>query len=275
MKAGRYTVSLHVLGWFRLDGGAMFGSVPKNLWSKLMPVDEENCIRLATRSLLLEDNKRKILVDVGNGEKWNDKLRTIFAIENAPQERLGFSREEISDVLLTHLHFDHAGGISEFSPEGTLQRTYPNAKIHVQRANFDNARAPGLRERASYLPENVDILLGNETNFLDGDVEPFPEVRVKRVDGHTVGQQYIEVFGGPQPILFPTDLIPTSRHLPLPYNMGYDICANTLLEEKKQFLEYAIEHDAIVVFEHDPDVAAARIHVNQKGHYAVKEVVEF
>lgn len=275
MKVGQYKVSLHELGTFRLDGGAMFGSVPKNLWSRLTPPDDDNCIRLTTRSMLLEAGERKILVDVGNGEKWNEKLRKIFAVENTPRSELGFAPEEITDVLLTHLHFDHAGGISYYDEKGKLRLSYPNARIYVQRENFENARNPISRERASYLKENVDILLEAETIYLEGEVEPFPDIWVKPFHGHTRGQQCVEVRGDDRVILFPTDLIPTAAHLPIPYNMGYDICAETLLKEKESYLQYALQKDAIVVFEHDPSLAAAKICLNEKGHYAVREEVDF
>lgn len=270
----RYTISLVNHGFFRLDGGAMFGSVPKNLWQKIFPSDSENCIRLATRSLLLKGEGRCILVDVGNGEKWNEKLRVIFGIENTPAAELPFKPEEITDVVLTHLHFDHAGGISRYDDQGTLVPTFTNARIHLQRANYENALQPNLRERASYLAENVGVLREQETYFIEGDVEILPDIFVHRVDGHTVGQQTVEVRGGKHPIFFPTDLCPTSRHLPVPYNMGYDICTSTILNEKEEYLERAYQERAIVVFEHDPDLPAAMIGKNDKGHFCVDEAIE-
>lgn len=275
MKFGRYEITLPNHGFFRLDGGAMFGAVPKNLWARSMPADSENCIRLATRSLLLKDGERNILVDVGNGNKWSEKLAKIFGIENTPEGELGFSRDEITDIILTHLHFDHAGGISYYTDSGELALSYPSARMYLQRANFENGKNPNLREKASYLANHINILEEGKLELLDGDGEVLPDIFVKRVDGHTIGQQYLEIRSDHDTILYPTDLCPTSHHLPLPYNMGYDMCTKTLLEEKEAFLSYAVEKNAIVVFEHDPELAAARIHIDDRGHYGVKEEVSF
>lgn len=253
----------------------MFGSVPKNLWSKKIGADEENCIRLAARGLLITHANRKFLIDCGMGEKWKDKQRAIFAINNTPQSDWGFKPEEITDLILTHLHFDHAGGVSKYDSDGALQLVFPNATIHLQTSNLSNAKAPSLKERASYLPENVDILEQAKLSLVDGDVEIYPGITVHRVDGHTVGQQWIEIRDGDQVVMFTTDLIPTSHHLPLMYHMGYDACAATLMKEKEVFLSKAVAENAIVFFEHDADAPAARIHVCPKGQYAVKEVIKF
>jgi len=267
MQFGRYGISVHNHGMFRLDGGSMFGSVPKNLWSRIIEVDKENCIPLATRSLLLRDQERVILIDVGNGDKWNDKLRAIFAIENTPEQELGFKKSEVTDLILTHLHFDHAGGISHYESDGTLMSSYPGAKVYIQSENLKNARNPSPRERASYLQENVNILDSVEKVELEGSVEVLPDIWTHRVDGHTRGQQYLEIRGDDKVILYPTDLCPTSRHIPLAYSMGFDICTETLLSEKQAFMEYAIEKNAVVMFEHDPDVEAATIGINDKGQF--------
>jgi glyoxylase-like metal-dependent hydrolase (beta-lactamase superfamily II) len=272
MKIKDFDISLHTFEHFRLDGGAMFGSVPKNLWSKLIPADEQNRITLATNCLVLTGQNKKILVDVGNGNKWDEKLRNIFAIESLPSSSL-VAPESITHVILTHLHFDHAGGISYYDNNHQLKLTYPNAEIFVQRRNYENALNPGLKERASYLKENVEILKQSKLNLLDGKTEIFPGLFVHSVDGHTIGQQYMEISGNEGTILFATDLIPTSHHLPLPYHMGYDICGTTLIKEKEVFLEYALNKNAIVVFEHDISIKAARIEKNDKGHYCVREKI--
>lgn len=272
MRIGAYELSLHNFGFFRLDGGAMFGSVPKNIWSKKIPVDDENCIPLATRCILLKGKGKVILVDVGLGDKWGEKERGIFAIKTIPFKDAGVVPEDITDVVLTHLHFDHAGGIS-YIKDGKALLSFPNATIHLQRDNFENAKSPNLRERASYLPDNVDPLEQAKLNLLPGSCEILPGIFGHQVNGHTKGQQFIEIRGGERTILYPTDLIPTSRHLPLPYTMGYDICTETLMKEKESFLNLALERDAIVVFEHDPDVPAATICKDSKGHFAVKEKI--
>ena len=259
-------------GMFRLDGGAMFGSVPKNLWSKLIPVDEENCIPLASRSLLIEVDNKKILIDVGLGDKWDEKSKKIFAINTTDRKTLPFKDEEITDVILTHLHFDHAGGISKYKPGTTeVERVYPHAIIYLQKSNYERALAPSLRERASYLKENVtiidpkkDVLLPDNSTILQGADW---KIIGHKIDGHTAGQQWLEVIGSKH-LLFATDLIPTSRHLPLPYHMGYDLCAETVMNEKEEFLKHAIKHDAIVVFQHDPDTGFPQAFSSKQQAYA-------
>lgn len=269
---GRYTVECINFDFFRLDGGAMFGSVPKNLWSKRLPADEENCIRLATRCLLVKDGERTFLVDVGCGDKWSDKQRQIFAIQNLKPV---FDADSITDVVLTHLHFDHAGGISRFKngSSGELELCYPKARVHLQEANWKNAQNPNVRERASYLPENVEPLRKANLVLAKGSTEIAPDFWVHVVHGHTEGQQWIEIKNGSQSMIYPTDLIPTSHHLPLPFVMGYDICVKTILKEKDEFLSNALTKNSVIVFEHDPEIAAVRIKKDDKGHYAVAEQV--
>jgi glyoxylase-like metal-dependent hydrolase (beta-lactamase superfamily II) len=245
----------------------MFGSVPKNLWSRSIPADEENCIPLVCRSLLIEDSSRKILLDVGCGDKWNDKSRAIYRIQNTPVESLGFRPDEITDVILTHLHFDHAGGISYRGANGALMLTYPNATIHLQTANWEHARNPTPKDKASYLPENIDPLVGARLQLCNGTAEIIPGIIAHRVDGHTRGQQWIEIFQDGKSIFFPTDLIPTSHHVPLAYHMGYDVCAETLLNEKLSFLQSAIKPGVEVCFQHDRDVAWATITCGEKGNF--------
>lgn len=255
MNVGDYKVSFLNFGNFRLDGGSMFGSVPKNLWSKLIPVDEENCIPLATRCLVLEGHGRKILVDCGNGTKWDEKRRKIFNIQAKEPEALGLDPNTVTDVVLTHLHFDHCGGISNSKGE----RIYKKAKIWVQKTNFENAKNPSIRERASYLEENYKVIESGDRFLIEGDKEIFPNVKVHVINGHTKGQQWIEISDNNDTLLYPSDLMPTSRHLQLPYHMGYDMCVDTLLNEKKIFLDYAVSKNALIVFQHDPDVESGRI----------------
>lgn len=270
---GSLEVTAHNFGFFRLDGGAMFGSVPKNLWSKRISADEENCIRLATRCLLVHDPKaqRRFLIDVGMGDKWGEKQRQIFRIENRSPIEVGIAPDSVTDVVLTHLHFDHAGGISRINAHGSLDLVYPSARVYVQAENLENARNPTLKEKASYLEENIAPLENCELITIDGDVEIHPGIRVHRVDGHTKGQQWIEIFSDSQHLFFPTDLVPTQHHLPIPFHMGYDACAQTVLKEKEHFLQRAVQEHAIVVFEHDADLEACTVVLDSRGHYAVGE----
>jgi len=275
MTFGRFKISVYNHGFFRLDGGAMFGTVPKNIWSRLIPADDENRIRLATRSLLIDTGERLFMVDVGNGDKWTDKLRRIFAFQNFSDRETGFDSEAVTDIVLTHLHFDHAGGISRYQQGSRtdLELCYPQARIFLQTDNYENAKKPNPRERASYLDENISVLERAKLVGTHGSQEIEPGLWVHQVNGHTRGHQWLEVKNGSESIVFPGDLIPTAHHLPLPFSMGYDISAGTLLEEKEDFLNRAIAHDWIIVFEHDPEIPAARVKKDEKGQYALREAV--
>lgn len=271
MNIAGYKISTFNFGNFKLDGGSMFGSVPKTMWSKVIPVDDKNRIPLATRCLILEKGSDKILIDCGNGNKWSEKENEIFAFEHA---EITFDTNSITHLLLTHLHFDHAGGISYFDSNKNLCPTFPNAKVLVQKSNFENAASPNIRERASYLKDNVSIITKGKYELIEGECEILPGIKVHPINGHTIGQQWIEIFDESTTLLYPSDLIPTMRHLPLPYHMGYDMCAQTILDEKKFFLEYALKKDAIIVSEHDPDTSAVKIQLNAKGYAEIKEVVQ-
>jgi glyoxylase-like metal-dependent hydrolase (beta-lactamase superfamily II) len=269
MKVGPYSVSNHNHGFFRLDGGAMFGSVPKALWGKNAPPDDENRILLATRSLVIEGEGHKILVDVGCGDKWNEKLRAIFCIPDTPYLPV----KGVTDVLLTHLHFDHAGGVSKFD-HGVPEPCYPGAKHYVGAENYANAQKPHVRERASYLPENVDVLSQVDLKLMTDGEEVFPGLSVHRADGHTRGLQWVKLTDGQTTFAYPADMIPTSKHLPIPFVMGYDMCAERAMEEKRKFLEEAVAGAWIVVFEHDPELAGARIKFDERGRPTIAETIE-
>ncbi len=270
---GRFSVSVRSNGFYKLDGGAMFGNVPKPLWEKLIPADAENRIRLATNSLLVRDGERLFLVDAGNGVRGSEKHRRIFGIEPIADGPDGLDPAAVTDVVITHLHFDHAGGLAAAGPDGPdgPPLRFPGARVHVQRANLENARRPGPREKASYLAENTALLDRMEVVPAEGSAEIASGVWVHRSDGHTRGLQWLEVRDGARSIAFPSDMIPTSRHLPLPYAMGYDICVERLMAEKEALLRRAVENDWILVFVHDPDVPAATIRIDDRGHFAVRE----
>lgn len=271
MNVGRYRVHVHNHGFFRLDGGAMFGSVPKALWSREAPPDEANRIHLATRSLVIEWEDRKMLVDVGCGDKWNEKSRSIFCIDEGPYVPV----DGVTDVLLTHLHFDHAGGVSRFAnASNAVEPCYPQARHYVSGANLLNAKSPNVRERGSYLIENTSVLDQVDLEQTGPEDEIWPGLFVHQSDGHTHGLQWVELSDGGVTIAFPADLIPTSKHLPIPYVMGYDICAERCMLEKEQFLKQAIEGSWIVVFEHDPTIAAGRLGLDDRGRAQLAETLE-
>jgi len=242
---------------FRLDGGAMFGSVPKTLWSRSIPADEKNRIQLCCRLLVLRGNGIFALVDCGMGSKWDDKGKEIFAIE--PLISLDDKFPKLTHLVLTHLHFDHCAGLSRKSSTGELELVFPHATHIVSEENLRRAEKPGLRERASYLSENIQPLLKSTLRqTVDGE-ELFTDITAHQVHGHTRGLQWLLIRDKDETIAYPSDLIPTIHHVSLPYVMGYDMCAETAMNEKEKFLEQAVKENWLVVFEHDAETPAARI----------------
>ncbi len=260
---GDWTLHTVEAGYLWLDGGSMFGSVPKPLWSRTNPPDERNRIRLAMRCMLLQGHGRNVLVDVGLGDKFSAKLRDIYRYEPEPTleqslARIGLAPADVTDVVLTHLHFDHAGGATVQTPAG-LRPALPRAQWYVQRRNWDNAHAPNPRERASYMNENYDALMeAGVLTLWDGPANPWPGVETILVDGHTRGQQVVRVSGGGQTAYFTTDLIPTAAHVRIPFVMGYDMAVIETMAEKRDLLARAVQENAWIVLEHDPDTALAR-----------------
>lgn len=275
MRIGPFTVSACTHGYFRLDGGAMFGTVPKAIWSGLAPADGDNRIRLAARSLIIRAGDRVFMIDAGMGDRWTDKQRRLYDIQLRPDDDAGLDPGSVTDIVLSHLHFDHAAGIfrRRAGTEGEADPRYPNARVYVQAANLDNAKRPNARERASYLQEDVRLLERTRLVLTSGSEEIHPGIWVHRGDGHTRGHQWVEVRGEEASVVFPSDMVPTSRHIPLHYLMGYDISAEILLEEKGEFLSKAVAGRWVIVFGHDPDVAAGRVTRDGKGRYALGETV--
>ena len=289
LEIGPYSVKSMPTGVFGLDGGAMFGTVPRVLWQKSNPPDELNRIAMEARALLLLAGDRKILIDCGIGagfvEKYGDKLGSKFAEIYAVAEgkdslqkslvAAGVKAEEITDVILTHLHFDHAGGATEFR-DGKLRPTFPSARYYVQRANLEAAQTPNPRECASYYAANFQPLLeAGVLNLLDGPVENLmPGVSVEITDGHTRGQQTVRVSDGSQTLVYCADLIPTSSHVRVPWIMGYDLHPLLIMEEKRALLKRAAAGGWYLFFEHDPLVDAARI-AAVKDDFSVSERVRF
>ena len=264
LAIGSWRVTTLETGYLWLDGGSMFGSVPKPLWSKLQPPDERNRIRLAMRCLLLEGDEHTILVDDGIDEKFPPKLKEIYRLENDEHtlDRSLLAHDlttaDITDVVLTHLHFDHAGGSTRLD-RGQLVPRFPHARYHVQKKNLANARRPNPRERASYMPDDFEPLatLGVLDEW-DGPQKPWPGVEMFTADGHTRGQQLLRVSGPQGTLYYVADLIPTASHVRIPFVMGYDVAAIETMEEKRALLTRASEERAWIVIEHDPLVAMAR-----------------
>ena len=277
MTFGKFKISAPKLGLYRLDGGAMFGTVPKTIWSGLIAPDADNCIHLAMRGLLIDTGDRLFLADLGSGDKWTEKLRRIYAIRHFSPEETGIDPGDITDIVISHLHFDHGGGISQYRSGGTteVELCYPRARVHLQEDNYRTAQNPNARERASYLSENVRVLEQTQLLLTKGSQEIYPGLWVHQSNGHTRGHQWLEVRAGAESVVFPSDMVPTSHHLPLPFLMGYDIAGETLLLEKEDFLRRAVAGRWVVVFCHDPDVPAGRVTMNDKGHFTLAETVAF
>lgn len=280
MKLKDMEIELLDAGRFALDGGAMFGVVPKVFWSKAYdPGDEINRIPLAARPLLIKQNEKKILVDCGNGTKLPEKLAKIYkvdkndAVENA-LKRLGLTPEDITDVILTHLHFDHAGGATTFDSKGDIVPTFPNAEYYVQKDHFAWAMNPSEKDAASFMKPNYEPLktLG-VLEELEGDGEIFPGIRLVVLNGHTRAMQAIEIESGGEKFFYAADLTPTSAHIPLPWIIAYDNEPLTTLEEKKRIIPRAYEENATFIFEHDAKVQAAKIRSTEKGFEAGEKVV--
>jgi glyoxylase-like metal-dependent hydrolase (beta-lactamase superfamily II) len=261
-------LKLHAIsdGTFALDGGAMFGIVPKPLWEKQIPADDKNRIRLALRCLLIEAGQRRILVDDGMGEKWSDKQVGIYGLDRSETSldrelaRVGVDRAAITDVILTHLHFDHAGGTTRRGAGGQLELAFPNATYHLQSRNWEWARHPTERDAGSYLSDSFDLLEGSgRLHLVDGEVELFPGIHVEPSEGHTTALQLVRVSGGGETLVYCADLIPTSAHIKVSWIMGYDLRPLVCIEEKKRLLSRALAGNWMLFFEHDPQIAACRV----------------
>lgn len=261
-------------GRFALDGGAMFGVVPWTLWHKLIAPDARNRIPMAMRALLIAEGDRLLLVDVGVGHKYTPKFADIYAIDHSQYTlegelaRWGFSPEDVTDVVLTHLHFDHAGGSTKRLPDGRVVPTFPRARYYVQRSHWEWAHAPNPRERASFFPENYDPLAeAGQLVLVEGEEELLPGVRLRVVNGHTEGQQLVQVRYKNRWILYGADLFPTSAHLPLPYVMAYDVRPLVTFAEREQYLPWLVAEEVIVFYEHDAQVECSTVRQTEEGRY--------
>lgn len=280
MRIGKYKLSILESGFFSLDGGAMFGIIPKVLWQKSNPPDEANRVRLATRHLLLKSDSKKIIIDTGMGDKWDEKSKNIYAVDekfsmNSALNGKGLKAEDITDVMLTHLHFDHTGG-STIRNNGKLEPAFPNAKYYVQKQNFDWAIKPSDRDKGSYIKENFQPLFESGVlNFIRGDQKFDDEIELFVINGHTFGQQMVKISDGNTTFLFCSDLMPFVSHIPLPYIMGYDLQPLVTLEEKKKYLKLALDENWKLFFGHDPEVAFATIKKFGEGYIADEKFKSF
>ncbi len=271
MIIGGYTVHAIETGRFGLDGGAMFGVVPKPLWEKTNPPDERNRIAMAARALLLVGNGRVVLIDTGNGSKFSQKLSDIYRIDTSHSDLFSslrarnISPADVTDVILTHLHFDHAGGAT-IREQGTVVPAFPRARYCVQRPHWEAALRPTERDRASFMPEDFQPLYEHGVlDFTEGEGELLPGISVRVVHGHTTALQCPVVSDGTTTLFYCADLIPLTAHVQLPWIMAYDLRPLVTLEEKRRVLSDAADQNWILFFEHDPAIAAARVRRTEKG----------
>jgi glyoxylase-like metal-dependent hydrolase (beta-lactamase superfamily II) len=276
MKLGE--LEFHILndGSLRLDGGAMFGVVPKPLWEREMPADARNRISLTMNILLIRTGGKIILVETGAGGKWEAKLADIFGIGQPPRlpEQLaahGVRPEQVNIVINTHLHFDHCGWNTHVV-EGKAVPYFPNARYVVQRGELEHAKNPTDRDRASYLMDNfAPMEATGQWELLESDAEITPGVEVIRMPGHTLNMQCVRLTGGGKTAFFFADLAPTTAHLPFAWVMGYDLFPLTTLENKKKWIPETARGGWLALFAHDPVTRAAYLH-ERGGRYETERV---
>ena len=269
---GRLTCHALEGGTQRLDGGAMFGVVPKPLWERRIPPDERNRIPLALRCLLVEHDDGLVLIDTGIGNKENEKFKDIYGVENAGANgrtrledaiaELGHTPDDITWVINTHLHFDHAGGNT--TPQGLA---FPRARYLVQRRELEFAKHTNERTAASYLAHNFERV---PFQLIDGEKEVLPGIRCIPTPGHVPYHQSVLVESGGEKVCFLADLVPTSAHLPLPWIMGYDLEPLVTLETRRRTYQRAEAEGWLLVFEHDPKVVSGRLGHDGKGFALVQ-----
>lgn len=268
-------------GFFKLDGGAMFGVVPKSIWNKVNPSDENNLCSWALRCLLIQDGDRLILIDNGNGDKQDAKFFSHYHLHgddtlDKSLAKYGFHRDDITDVILTHLHFDHCGGTIRREMD-RLVPNFKNATVWSNEEHWQWATHPNDREKASFLKENIlPIQENGQLKFIPIPNRENPlrqlasanftdSISIRIADGHTRAMMLPQIQYKDRTIVFMADLLPSQGHIPLPYVMGYDMFPMTTLDEKKTFLEEAVDNNYILFFEHDPKVECCTLQRTEKG----------
>lgn len=280
MKLGQFNLYPVTDGRFRLDGGAMFGVIPRVLWEKCCPADDQHRIPLSLTCLLIQAHGKNILVDTGLGSKQDRKFHRMFAVEQTPSlyeslESLDLSPEDIHVVINTHLHFDHAGGNTLRNEGGPTIPTFPKARYLVQRGEYEDAIKANERTKASYRQENfLPILEHRQWEFVTGTTEWLPGISMVLTPGHTKYHQSVKIESEGHTAFFLGDCIPTVSHLPLPYIMGYDLFPLQTLETKRWILDQAYEEGWLLIFEHDPKIEMGYVHKDPEGKYFLKPASE-
>lgn len=271
LKIGQANVYSLTDGQFRLDGGAMFGSVPKVLWERVAPADEDNRISLRINPLLIQLGGQNILVETGMWDRGGEKFEGMYALDRDETvfrglTELGLGVDDINLVINTHLHFDHCGRNTNLMGEPT----FPNARYIVGQQELHDATHPHERSRASYVPETfVPIMEADLFDVVQGETEIMPGLSVLPLPGHNLGQQGVILESDGQTLVYCADLIPTLAHAPYPYIMGYDLYPMTTLETRKKYLPLWHEQGAVICTPHDPNVAFARLQEGKKGGFTL------
>jgi len=278
MKIGKYNLYSVETSEFGLDGGAMFGIIPKPVWEKKVSADELNRVNMVTRSLLLVSDEKKILIDTGNGTKWEEKYKQIYDI-NTDQYNIekslgkyGFSSEQITDVICTHMHFDHIGGNTKIK-SGEVVPTFPNAKYWISEENWKLANHPSQKDAGSFIEHDWKVLAENQMiEIIDGR-EPFIEgIETFVTHGHTPGLLHPIVSDGSNKLFYGADIFPMVAHIPIPWVMAYDVQPVVTMEEKQKLLQKMEREDWILFFEHDPHIQACTVHKDGKHYKLNKEI---
>lgn len=272
-------------GTFKLDGGAMFGIVPKTLWQKAYPADENNLVTLSMKTLLIETENKLILVDTGIGNKQDEKFYKNFGLTQNFNlavliEQYGYSASDVTDIIHTHLHFDHCGWTIGRDEQGNFYNVFPNAKLHVSKEQWQSAINPNPRERGSFLKENIlpMELLGN-LSLIENEGELCKDIEIRFVNGHTKGQMLVFINFEGKWLLHAGDLFPAASLVYEPWIMSYDICALATLDDKKKILDEIFEKNAVLFFEHDYYQECGTVVKTEKGTkvdktFSLKEFVE-
>ena len=278
MKIGKYDLYSVETSEFGLYGGAMFGIIPKPVWEKKVSADELNRVNMVTRSLLLVSDEKKILIDTGNGTKWEEKYKKIYDI-NTDQYNIekslgkyGFSSEQITDVICTHMHFDHIGGNTKIK-SGEVVPTFPNAKYWISEENWKLANHPSQKDAGSFIEHDWKVLAENQMiEIIDGR-EPFIEgIETFVTHGHTPGLLHPIVSDGSNKLFYGADIFPMVAHIPIPWVMAYDVQPVVTMEEKQKLLQKMEREDWILFFEHDPHIQACSVHKDGKHYKLNKEI---
>ena len=282
-KATRHSLgSLELItlcdGFFGLDGGAMFGTVPRTLWEKRLPPDDANRIPLTMRPLIVRHDRQTMIIDAGCGDKMDAKSAQIFKLDRRYHldhalAEAGLAAEDIDIVLATHLHWDHVGGFTRFGKNGVVEPRFPNAKYIAHRAEWEDATHPHERSRASYLQQDfVPLKDAGVLTLVDDGAEIIPGVTYRRSGGHCAHHQVVTIESGGHTAVFTADMYPTSVHIADPWLMGYDLYPMDTLAFKRGFAPEAIERNYLIFFEHDPSMAAGRIR-EEGGKRVVHRVI--